>query len=239
MTCPQRHLVDEHFAHRTDAAREQALREHLPGCAECNARYERHLLFGQLTGQRAARDRLLRPFGLTAAARPRWARVLVPALAASLTLVVAGALLLPRTDGFTARGKPPSGVGLQVFRVEQGKGSTKVGDTLSARDALAFSVQNAAGKKWLMVFAVDAAGRVYWYHPGWENAAETPQAVPLETSAAWRELPDAVTQPLSPGTLELHALFLDERLDVKQVEASLGQPVPGALEVRRTVEVTP
>lgn len=239
MTCSRRQLVDDHFANRTDAVAEQAMREELARCPECTAWYERHLLFGQLTGTDAPRDRLMRAHGLRGTS-VRWTRFLVPALVASAAVVLA-VVVLPRRstdDAFTPRGAGIHDVALDLFQVTA-TGSTRVGASVSAHDALAFSYQNGAGKKWLMVYAVDAAGRVYWYHPAWEDAALTPQAVAIEPGATWHELPDAVTQPLPVGRLELHALFLDDRLNVKDVEAALGQPVKGALDVVRVLEVRP
>lgn len=239
MTCPRRYLVDDHFAQRTNAATEQALRDELARCTECAAWYERHLLFGALTGEAEPRERLLRAFGLPRRGR-LWVRVLVPVLATSVAVLIGIVVSrgLSRDDGFTPRGAEVSGVGLDIYRVT-GSTSARVGSSLSPSDALAFSYQNGAGKRWLMIFAVDVHGRVYWYHPAWEQASETPKAVPIDSGPGWHELPAAITQPLQPGRLEVRALFLDERLDVRQVETTLEETRPGALEFRRVLEVTP
>ena len=85
-------------------------------------------------------------------------------------------------------------------------------------DELAFGYRNRGGWKRLLVYAVDPAGRVYWYHPGWLDAAESPVAIAIDAVDERRELPEAIAQPLSAGPVWLHAVFLDEGLDVRAVE---------------------
>jgi hypothetical protein len=65
--CSFRDTVDRHFAGRVRPDEEVALREHLPGCALCHARYERQLLMAKLAHDRLAGiDRLAIGLGLTA-----------------------------------------------------------------------------------------------------------------------------------------------------------------------------
>jgi hypothetical protein len=71
-----------------------------------------------------------------------------------------------------------------------------------------------------MIFGLDDRKNVYWFYPAWTNPADDPVAIPIETDGERHELPDAVRQPMS-GRVEIHALFVDEPLSVKDVESSL------------------
>jgi hypothetical protein len=91
---------------------------------------------------------------------------------------------------------------------------------------LAFAYRNERGKAFLMIFAVDAAGRVAWYHPGWTDAASNPKAIPITRQVGFKELPEAVRQPLQEDRIVLHALFMDSAVDVRSIEARVARAAP-------------
>jgi hypothetical protein len=243
-------LVDRHFAVRISPAEERRLRAHLPDCAACRERYARQSLLARLDPRApSAAQRLARGLGVSL---PRPARPLLPALgvvaaAACLALLVVRAPGVDGDQGFTARGggTPPAYTRLQVYAVAS-KGVVTVGAQVNATQELVFGYRNLEAKRFLMVFARDAAGRVYWYHPSWTEAEQDPAAIPIAAGQALHELPEAIAQPLAAGPLQLHALFLDTPLTVRQLEARLGQGQdveavlpPGAVHERRDLQVKP
>lgn len=89
--CRWHPTVDRHFAGRIVPADESALRAHLPGCASCLKRYDRHLLREQLSRPRLGReDRLAIGMGLP----PRRGPLPVAHLPALGLAVAAGAVAL-------------------------------------------------------------------------------------------------------------------------------------------------
>jgi hypothetical protein len=239
--CAERSLVDRHFAGGIDPAGEHALRGHLPGCDGCRERYERHLLLARLTRSGpSAEDRLARGLGL-AAPRRRW---LVPSAVAVAVAVVLGLFVaLPRREaGFQERGGPIATQGLRVYRVSSGDRLTPIlGGSVAREDELAFGYENRNARRRLMIFGIDEAGRVYWYHPAWTDAAQNPVAVPVEPGI--HDLPEAIAQPLLGHRLEIHALFTDDPLDVRSVERELAASGrvtrPGVEDVVVPFEVRP
>jgi hypothetical protein len=225
-TCRHESFVDAHFAGDQSPNDERAMRAHLPGCAACTARYQRQLLLARLDPRAlSSEERLGRGLGVT-----RRRLLGLPALGGTLGFAVAAAVLLlwarggDQEAGFTPRGAPTaSEAGLRVFRLGAGGAPARVEPegTIAAADELAFAYSNPRGRRRLMVFAVDEQRRVYWYHPAWERETDNPVAVTIEAGAAWRELPAAVRHPLAGAELRVHALFTDEALDVRAVEARL------------------
>ena len=63
---------------------------------------------------------------------------------------------------------------------------------MQADDELAFAYRNPGGMTRLLVFAVDEHGHVYWYYPGWSDAADNPTAVPISSQPGLHELPASV-----------------------------------------------
>lgn len=236
--CDSTRLVDAHFGRRgLPPKRERALREHLPGCATCRARYERHLLLAEVDRSLpGAQERLARGLGLPDAPRARtWPVPLGFALALGLcALVLVPRLAAPPTadEGFTSRGgteahgpaaEPPPV--LEVYRVRDGKAEPTAG-SMRADDELAFAYRNPDGLPFLMVFATDMAGQVYWYYPSWTDPDTSPTSVPARQGEHPFELPDAIRHPLPPGQFILHALFTRAPLSVHEVEARIARREP-------------
>jgi len=137
-------------------------------------------------------------------------------------------------DGFAARGgldhaggdveSVAAGSPLHVYRVpskEQGGSPIPASEGLESRTELAFAYENRDRKKYLMIFGVNEAGRVYWFYPGWKNPTDNPSAVAITETPGLHELPDAVVHRFEGLRLDIHGLFLDEPLTVRDVESAL------------------
>jgi hypothetical protein len=258
--CREQRLVDRHFAGTLGSAGERALRDHLPGCAACRDRYERHLVLDALDPARPDRMvRLGRAIGLEPM-RPR--RFAAPALAAAFA---AAAVLLvisirPRVDspdgeapgihapgnqrpgavppGAAARGTADRASRVFAYRIGSDDEARPVDRVILRSDELAFAYENPAGWHYLLVFAVDERGRVYWYHPTWQDAADNPRAIAIEPGATRRELSAATRHDLDAAQLRLYFVFTEAALSVRDVEsviaaapplaASLAVPQPSA-----------
>lgn len=223
--CPSHRLVDQHFAGTIAPANERELRAHLGACASCRLRYERFLLLARFDHRiRSAEDRLAHGLGLRAHRRARSSPMVVAlGLAAALAIVL---LQRPDPPAYLARGGVvvESGQALYVYRIAPGGAPQPVvSGVIGPRDELAFAYRNRAGWSRLLVYAVDRAGRVYWYHPGWLDATTSPVAVQIEPGPERHELPEAIAQPLPHGELEIHAIFTDDAADVLAIERG-GRP---------------
>jgi hypothetical protein len=222
-----RRLVDHHFDGGLSANDEALLREHLPGCESCRQAYESYQVAERLGATTMdARDRLGRALGLgRARGGRRWALgTLAVAGAAAALLLLAG----PRHPGPAARGPAIDGaeaLDVATFRLH-GHVSTRVEHAVAAGDELAFAYRNELGKAYLMIFAVDGDGHVLWYHPAWTNPADNPKAVAISKQIGFKELPEAIRQPVHGPRLSLYSLFMDEPLDVRSVEARIAAGAP-------------
>jgi hypothetical protein len=231
-------LVDEHFGGGAGAAIDRRMWRHLRRCQSCLGRYRSRALLETLEPDGAERAR--RRLGQAVFAPRRRARA--PLFALGLAVAAAAVLLLVLPDrllngGFQPRGEtatesatPPGAAGLVVFRIpspgRQGPPAERVGAVIRGGDGLAFSYLNPpeVGATHLMVFAVDGAGRVYWFWPEWRSAGDNPTALPIQTSATPIELPEGVRHDLPPGPLTLYALFArrpHQLFNVRQVEAAV------------------
>ncbi len=247
-TCIMQSHVDAHFVGTITPDDERGMRAHLESCGECRARYRRRLVLAKLDPQALPPDvRIAQGLGLRKE-RSR-TRFVWPAATAFLAAAAAAFLLLRAphaADGFAARGEDagatakPAAVAspLHVYRVpskEEGNGGpVPVFETVHRHAELAFAYENTDRKKYVMIFAVNEHGRVYWFYPGWTNPADNPRAIAITAQAGLHELPDAVVHRFDGARLEIHALFLDEPMTVREVEraaASAGAlSVPGGID---------
>lgn len=240
--CTARRRVDRHFDSGLAPGEERLLRDHLPTCADCSARYERHLALESIDPVALGpRRRLARGLGLASERSVvRW----MP-LAGALAAAAAVLLLLGRSTpssssvGFTARGAPgPARGEVFVYRAVDHGQPMRAGATLGGHDELAFAYENPSAKPYLMIYGVDEQHRIVWYYPAWTDAADDPTSIRAEPGR--HALPEAVAQELTGRALEIHAVFSDNPLSVKQVERVRGEPtaLPGATDdtVSFTVE---
>jgi hypothetical protein len=85
----------------------------------------------------------------------------------------------------------------------------------------AYSVEKAAPERFLAIYGRDAAGRVHWFHPAYEQPEDTPRSIPIKSGIADQELPEAVFVDMAAGPIEICGLFSEEALDVKVVDGWL------------------
>jgi hypothetical protein len=231
-----RALVDEHFTVGLRADREARLRAHLPTCPSCRAAYEAYQMAEQLDpGAVPARERLARSLGFGAGTRVRtrvsgWTGATLAMVGvATLLLLVVGRLPGAGPEPVARGGRVDGAGALEVaaFRIHGGSKSTRIEHTVSADDELAFAYRNEVAKPFLMIFAVDGDGRVLWYHPAWTHPADNPKAVPITTQVGFKELPEAIRQPLHGPRLAVYSLFMDQPLDVRAVEARIAAGAGG------------
>lgn len=250
MTCAELHRVDDHFRARLSPAAEQALRRHLPVCAACHARYERHLLLERLS-RRPAKPRLARALGLRTPRRLRF-RFARPLAGLTLASAVAVALLLllrpPAAPEFGVRGGAPPAAStapaLQIFRIAPGGRPRAVDGSIAAQDELGFRYRNPTGKQRLLLFARDDHDHFYWYQPAWTREADDPVAAPIAGGPDSHELGAVVAHDFDADRIVLFAVFTDTPLPVRTVEA-LARPqprgrlvIPGALVLAIPLRVT-
>ena len=98
------------------------------------------------------------------------------------------------------------------------------GGVMHVDDALGFAVRGTAGLPWLVVYGVDDAKNVYWYHPAFTDAHTDPSSVPARVGP----IPEVVRHDLKPGALHITALFTRAPLHVSDVERAVaaGARVP-------------
>lgn len=244
-----RALVDRHFTGGLSADREARLRAHLPTCPTCRSAYQAYQIAERLDpAAPPARERLAWSLGLGPHTRGRrrvstWTGAALAMVGAAILLVAVGGPFAGGGFKPLARGGRVDGAGaleVAAFRIDGRGQSTPIAHTLSADDELAFAYRNEVGKAFLMIFAIDGDARVRWYHPAWTNPADNPKAVPITTQVGFKELPEAIRQPLRGPRLVLYSLFMDQPLDVRTVEARIAAgglvANPSAGEVLNKVE---
>jgi len=156
-------------------------------------------------------------------------RMLRFAAAGGVLLAAASVLFLvgrtPVLDSeFTAKGsgaRADGQVGIQAFRSADGGKATPLGPSMRAGDALMFSYTNQgkAPYAFLMILAVDAGGRVYWYHPAFLHEGQPPTALHIRAGAGREELADMVEHQLPAGPLVIYGVFSNTSLGAAEVEA--------------------
>jgi hypothetical protein len=268
-----RTAIAAHFAGAVAPAAEREMRTHLPGCTACHAYYEQHLLLSTLDPAGLSSEvRLARGLGLRARRDPGrlafgWLGLCGAAVAA-LALVYLGGGGRGRfhrgqadsagAGDMTTRGSPASVAAartpeVQIYRFAHDAPpgvAERAGEVIQAADELAFAYRNPGGMARLLVFAVDEHGHVYWYHPGWSDAADNPTAVPISTEPGLHELPAAVLHKFDGERIMIHALFTDRELSVRQIEGALAAMArepgprgvtpllfPGAIDVVRPLRI--
>ena len=251
--------VDRHFARTLDPAGERAMREHLPTCSPCRARYEKQLLLEQLDPDAVGPEaRIASGLGL---GTPRLLLHTATPLMGALALAAAIAFLVlrpagpgsPLDTGFTARGGADSSasstsddlVYVLVYRGATDAGPTRAGTSIRRGDELSFGYGNTAGKRYLLVYGVDEHRHVFWYYPGWSDPKDDPSSIAIAPGA--QSLPDAIKHELDGKQLEIHAVFTDLPLTVRAVEALISSaPIgrtptfgPGSIDRTIRFEVDP
>lgn len=233
-----RRLIDRHFAGRLDPAAERALRATLPEHAAARAYYERHQLLARLDPRALTPEqRLARGLGLAPArppARPLllWGAASAAAAAGLVALLVGHGLPVATPDrderahteragAFSPRGAAATLPALEIFTVTAGTRSAPVSDSIAPGVELGFAYRNPRQWPYLLLFALDAERRVYWFYPAWTDPQANPAAVPIDKRPGLHELGEAIAHDFRGPTLALHALFSDRPLTVRAIEAAL------------------
>jgi hypothetical protein len=244
MNCAWSARIDAHFERRTGVEEERLMREHVTTCVACRERYRRWLLYEKLALPEEARaERLAAPFGVRLSRRAWLPRLLVPSLA--LAAGLAGLVALVPREAAESEFRPRGGGStnqhgsLELYRVAGGR-SVRCEGELHRGESLAFTYSNPSQQRYLMVFVTDEHSRVYWLAPVWSVPSETPRAVAISGSATPTEFRQATQHDFLGTQLRVRALFLDEPLTVREVEALLshGERLPGT-EFTRSVKVLP
>jgi hypothetical protein len=238
-------LVDRSFSEPLGPEALAEMFERVWRCARCRTRYERQLLFEQLRPDGdALRDErawqaiasaagVSAPSAAPVAARPPVRGRGLAILTASLAAAVALALpFWPKSlQPPTHVAEPvPRGAGslagpaaLHLYRTRGGHSEAVQGE-LRTGDGILVAYSNPSSELgYLMVFAVDQAGGVHWYYPGYERLGEDPTAVPIRTGAFGVELGEEIRHDLPRGDLRMFGLFLPRPLHVLEVEAVVGR----------------
>jgi hypothetical protein len=167
----------------------------------------------------SAKERLAGALGFKAAApRARHLPLFTFAIAGAAVLILATWHSAPQ---FVARGRGPLGATaeLHIVRVGADGKPTAVRDSITPRDEIGFTYRNPSGKKRLLVFASDEHGHLYWYHPAWTRETDDPVAIPIQGGDGSYALAEVVAHEYDGRSLQVHALFTDAALSVKNVEA--------------------
>lgn len=236
------------------------LQRHLAGCPSCAAlRDEIDGMAGRFAPDagefrdpdftaevmtRIRSGRADREFGRPA--RPPWRTVWRRWLLVPATVAAAAALLIavwPRlredpSGALQARGgsqdSPDRWVSLSTYR-RVARGYEPVQRDLRPGDALAFAYLNRppSAFRYLMVFAVDRSGQVFWYYPAHVEKNENPKSIAIAQGARPRELPDEVRHAWAAGPLRIVGLFSKAPLDVHTVEQTVARQLAAAKTVER------
>lgn len=132
-----------------------------------------------------------------------------------------------------------------------------LGQRLRPGDGLLFSFDNLGATPfgYLMIFAVDGAGEVYWFYPAYEQAGADPASISIRGQGPRAvELPDLIRHSFPAGPLAIYGVFTHAPLRVSRIEESIaalvragtwnaGQPprlaIPDAGQDVAAVRVTP
>jgi hypothetical protein len=167
-----RDAIDAHFAGRSRPALEQEMRAHLPACAACHRRYERHLLLASLDpAGLPASDRLARGLGLAPARPARRLTFGLTALVGAAAFAAFAILYTPSSNPSRRGDGSPSDRAAQValdFTARGGGASAAgAGAGAGAPELLVFAVSGGEKRSGARVAPLPASAVV---HPGDELA---------------------------------------------------------------------
>lgn len=164
---------------------------------------------------------------LPAEAPPRAAARRVLAWAAPLAAAAVIAFVLAtrppvREDAPVARGTRDTAAKWCEVAVARPEGLQFLADGahVPADAALAFRVRHEGAKTaWLGIFAVTEQGRVAWYYPAYESAADDPVTMRLPAAREAQLLPQRVTLPLGEGRVRIVCWKADREWRVRKADA--------------------
>ncbi|HEX4403549.1 MAG TPA: hypothetical protein VH560_01895 [Polyangia bacterium] len=243
--------LGRHFSGASTRAGDRRLFHHLKTCDACRDQYRTLALLEELEGNGGERARTRLGRGLFEARSPRPALVsagLAVAFACAALVFSVGRMPAPfhstssTWSGFTARGGLPAfeapQPSLAIYRVPRDRNNPELlaasdtqraGSIIHAGESLAFSYVNpeAVGASFVMIFARNAEGRIFWFWPAWDKASDDPQSLPIAQGPSSVELREAVRHELQPGELTIVGLFTPKPLHVHEVEAAVANGLQG------------
>lgn len=129
---------------------------------------------------------------------------------------------------------------IKIFRSTD-SGFERVEDSIDRNDSIAFAYVNPKQQElaFMMVFAIDAGGNVFWYYPAYDGGTGHAMSIPMERNENPVQLPEAIRHDLKPGTLKIVALFSRDYLNAPTVERIARQELTtvGSLEKLETLEI--
>jgi hypothetical protein len=224
-----------------ESSRADEIATHLGECLECQSSWRelQRTLGAVVAADQEFISQDLGPLVVQAvaqpAARPRFAWFgLYGALAAASVggiVAVANSNVADRApeQEFRAKGAGPASadawVGLHLFAIDGGGTPSPVSDSLTRGAGVLFAYDNLGPQpfEYLMIFAVDANGEVYWFHPGHTDAGGNPTSIVAERGRGSVELHELVRHDFPPGPLLVSALFTRHPMEVSSVERQIAR----------------
>ena len=99
-----------------------------------------------------------------------------------------------------------------------------LGERVRPGDGLLFSFDNLGPTPfaYLMIFAVDSAGEVYWFYPAYEQAGADPSSLAIHGRGQRAvELPDLIRHAFPAGPRAIYGVFTRVPLHVSRVEEAI------------------
>ena len=229
-SCPFERQVLEAAAEDLSTEKVTALKKHLQSCATCQQLHKE---------VEQARDELAQRFDTADFVSSVQAQVISNQKQGSTRLLrlafLPAGLLLGLILMWTAYVDSPSPygtksassassddqnkVGLRIYRVDSGQVS-KLAGQMKSRDELLFAYSNLGPRPYayLMIFAVDSKGEVYWFYPAYSKVGTDPKSLKILQNVTSIELPEKIRHDFEPGPIHICALFTRTPWLVSQIE---------------------
>lgn len=139
-------------------------------------------------------------------------------------------------------------VGIKAYSVGASDTPVELGDICRKSDHLIFSYTNLGENPYdfMMVFAVDEQGEVYWFHPPYTQEGDDPSSISISKSVERIELREKVRHDYPEGRLWIYGLFTNAPQKVSSIEKMLTTttrgkriPIEGSAQHILVTEVKP
>lgn len=259
MKCLNETQMSRYFSDEVSEDETGTIREHLLSCLECRSLYEDYAkIANRIKADNAAyhsdaeihKIMTIIDVGKANTVSFRVPRVvsvrkLMSVAAILLASVVIGGIWLAisekkadigetfqeRSDGTP---HPDNWVSLQIFENNDGK-YEQVTDTISPSASLAFKYKDFSPKPhpYLMILAVDEAGRVLWYYPPYLDEKSNPHSISISSKKGEDQLSDEVSHNYKSGLLNVIGIFSKTPLTVRDVESNIAKNMTQAHAFKR------
>ncbi len=115
-------------------------------------------------------------------------------------------------------------VGISAFHIGADNVPRSLNEQMHRDDALLLSYTNLGDEpfSFMMIFAVNNAGDIFWYYPAYLDERTDPTGIPIRQGVRNVELFEKIQHKLSPGPLNIYGLFTDQPLSVATIEELIG-----------------